>query len=292
MRVGFIGTGTMGDPMVRCLLEAGHDVTVTDIRREATSGVCELGAHWAEGARAVAEASEVLFTSLPGPYQVRDVLLDPKDGILAGLKPGSAWIDTTTNSPNVYAPLAKTCLERGIEVLDGPVSGRPPNMTIMIGGDKATFEKYKPLLDDMGKVVFYIGESGRGFTIKLVTQYMGYCNFVAAIEGMLIGAKAGLDLNVLGQVAPETVAGSRLLGMFPANVFPGNFEGPGTLDIVAKDMNMANDLAREVGSPSAMGNIVEDMLKRGQAQGWGGKPFHNVVKILEQMAGAELRTKS
>jgi 3-hydroxyisobutyrate dehydrogenase len=282
----------MGDPMVRCLLEAGHDVTVTDLRREATTPLVELGAKWADNARATAEDAEVLFTSLPGPYQVQQVLLDQKDGILAGLKSGSAWIDTTTNNPNVFAPLAKTCLERGIEVLDAPVSGRPPNMTIMVGGDRATYDKYEAVLKDMGRVVFYVGESGKGFTIKLVTQYMGYCNFVAAIEGMLIGAKAGLDLKLLGEVAPETVAGSRLLGMFPQNVFQGNFEGPGTLDIVAKDMNLANDLAREVASPAYMGNIAEDMLKRAQAQGWGNKPFHNVVKILEQMAGTELRIKN
>ncbi len=105
MQLGFIGTGTMGNPMARCLMAAGHQLTVYDLRREATANLCELGARWAETPRTVAEASEVVFTSLPGPAEVEQGVLDPVTGILAGLRPGGAYIDMTTNAPSVFRRL-------------------------------------------------------------------------------------------------------------------------------------------------------------------------------------------
>jgi 3-hydroxyisobutyrate dehydrogenase-like beta-hydroxyacid dehydrogenase len=107
MQLGFVGTGTMGNPMARCLLEAGHALTVYDVRREATTALCEHGARWADNPCAVAEASAVVFTSLPGPAEVEQGVLDPRTGILAGLKPGGAYIDMTTNAPRVARSLVE-----------------------------------------------------------------------------------------------------------------------------------------------------------------------------------------
>ena len=118
MQVGFIGTGTMGNPMARCLIEAGHRLTVHDIRREAATNLCELGADWADSPRAVAEASQVVFTSLPGPVEVEDTLLNPETGILSGFSGGETFIDMTTNSPTVFRRIAEACKSRGVEVLD------------------------------------------------------------------------------------------------------------------------------------------------------------------------------
>src|SRR5712692_6987396 len=131
MELGFVGTGTMGNPMARCLIEAGHRLTVHDQRREATTNLCEAGARWANDPCEVAKASEVVFTSLPGPTEVETVVLNPSIGILAGLKAGGAYIDMTTNAPSVFRPIAEACRARGVEVLDATVSGRPPSMTIM-----------------------------------------------------------------------------------------------------------------------------------------------------------------
>src|SRR5712691_1409923 len=114
MRLGFVGTGTMGNPMARCLIEAGHQVTVNDLRREATTNLCDLGARWAESPRATAEGSEVVFTSLPGPAQVEHAVLDPSSGILAGLKPGAGYIDMTTNAPGVVRRIAAACRARSM----------------------------------------------------------------------------------------------------------------------------------------------------------------------------------
>ena len=289
MRVGFVGTGTMGTAMARCLIDAGHRLTVHDLRREATTGLCDAGACWAESPRATAESSEVVFTSLPGPLDVERVMLDPSRGILAGTRSGHACIDTTTNAPGMARRLAEACRARGVEFLDAPVSGRPPGMTIMAGGDAAVFTTSRPLLACMGRHIFHVGPSGAGCAAKLVTQYLGYANLVTALEGMLIGAKAGLDLGMLARIVPVSAGASRTFDNIPRSVLSGEFSAGGTLDIVAKDVHLACELAREVGAPAHMGLIADDLLQRAQAQGWGQRGFPIVARVLEAMAGVELR---
>ena len=291
MDLGFVGTGTMGTPMVRCLIEAGHRLTVHDVRREAAAAVCALGARWADDARAVARASAVVFTSLPGPAEVETVVLDPEHGVLAGLEAGGAYVDMTTNAPGVVRRIAETCRQRGVDMLDAPVSGRPPGMTIMVGGDAGTFERHRPLFDAMGQNVFHVGPIGAGCVAKLVTQYLGYANLITAIEGMLIGAKAGLDLATLARIVPVSAGASRTFDNIPRGVFPGTFSAGGTLDIVAKDVHLACELAREVGAPAHTGLVADDMYRRAQACGWGQEGLSVVARVLEAMAGVELRAR-
>jgi 3-hydroxyisobutyrate dehydrogenase-like beta-hydroxyacid dehydrogenase len=242
-----------------------------------------------ENPAAVARDSEVVFTSLPGPTEVEQAALDPVHGILVGLQQGGAYIDLTTNAPAVARRVAEACRARGVDMLDAPVSGRPPTMTVMVGGDAAVFARYRPLLAAMAGNIFYVGGAGAGCAAKLVTQYLGYTNFVAALEGMLIGAKVGIDLGVLAQIVPVSAGASRTFDNIPRSVLPGTFTAGGTLDIVAKDLQLARDLAREVGAPAHLGLLAHDVLSRAQAQGWGQEGFPIAARILEAMAGVELR---
>ena len=292
MHVGFVGTGAMGNPMARCLIEAGHQLTVYDLRRESTTNLCEMGASWADSPRSVAESSQVVFTSLPGPDQVTQVVLDADSGILGGLSPGGLIVDTTTNSPTVSRRVSSACRSQGVEMLDAPVSGRPPTMTVMAGGDLATFNVFRPLLESMAGNIFYLGDSGAGCITKLVTQYLGYSNFVTAVEGLIIGAKAGVDLGLLAQVVPVSAGASRVFDNIPRSVLTGEFVSGGTLDIVAKDLHLACEMARDAQAPSAMGNIADDVFQRGQALGWGQEGFAMAARVLEEMAGVELRAES
>ena len=289
MRLGFIGTGTMGAPMADCLLDAGHQLTVYDLRSDATAALCARGARRADNPAALARQSEVVFSSLPGPHEVEVAALDPSTGILAGLQAGGAYIDMTTNAPAVARRVAEACRARDIDMLDAPVSGRPPTMTVMVGGDEPVFAKYRPLFAAMAGNTFYVGETGSGCVAKLVTQYLGYTNFIAALEGMLIGAKAGIDLSTLARIVPLSAGASRTFDNIPRSVLTGAFTAGGTLDIVAKDLDLACDLARQAGAPANLGLLAHDVLSRAQAQGWGQQGFPIAARILEAMAGAELR---
>ena len=289
MRLGFVGTGTMGAPMALCLIDAGHELTVYDVRPAATAPLAARGARAAGSPAEAARLSELVFTSLPGPHEVENAVLDSSSGILAGLAAGGAYIDMTTNAPGVARRIAEACRARDVEMLDAPVSGRPPTMTVMVGGPAAVFEKYRPLLAAMAGNIFHVGEAGAGCTAKLVTQYLGYTNFVAALEGLLIGAKAGIDLAQLARIVPLSAGASRTFDNIPRSVLTGAFTAGGTLDIVAKDLALACDLAREVAAPANLGLLAHDVLHRAQARGWGQEGFPVAAKILEAMAGVELR---
>jgi len=289
MRLGFVGTGTMGAPMAACLLDAGHQLSVYDVRPAAAAALAERAAGVAGTPAEVARLSEVVFTSLPGPREVEHAVLDSSTGILAGLKAGGGYIDMTTNAPAVARRIAEACRTRGVDMLDAPVSGRPPTMTVMVGGEVPVFEKYRPLLAAMAGNIFYVGAAGAGCIAKLVTQYLGYTNFVAALEGMLIGAKAGIDLAQLARIVPLSAGASRTFDNIPRSVLTGAFTAGGTLDIVAKDLALACELAREVAAPAQFGLLAHDVLHRAQALGWGQQGFPIAAKILEAMAAVELR---
>jgi 3-hydroxyisobutyrate dehydrogenase-like beta-hydroxyacid dehydrogenase len=291
MRIGFVGTGTMGTPIAECLVAAGHALAVYDRRPDATAALCGRGATAADSAFAAARDSEVVFTSLPGPAEFEAAMLEPQTGILAGLREGAAHIDLTTNSPKTVARIAEACRARGVELIDAPVSGRPPNMTVMVGASDAGFARCQPLFEAIAANVFHVGPSGAGATAKLVTQYLGYTGFIAALEGMLVAAKAGIDLETLARIVPVSAGQSRTFDNIPRGVFDGSFAAGGTLDIVAKDVELACQLARDVGAPAALGALASDLYKRAQAEGWGQEGFPVVVRVLEAMAGAELRAR-
>jgi 3-hydroxyisobutyrate dehydrogenase-like beta-hydroxyacid dehydrogenase len=289
MRIGFIGTGTMGTPIAGCLIGAGHTVAVYDRRPAATAVLCAQGALPSDSAFAAARDCEVTFTSLPGPAEFEAAMLEPLSGVLAGMRPGTTHIDLTTNAPATVARVAEACRARGVTLIDAPVSGRPPSMTVMVGADDAAFARCRPLFDAIAANVFHVGPSGAGATAKLVTQYLGYTNFIASIEGMLIAAKAGIDLESMARIVPATAGQSRTFDNIARGVLPGTFAAGGTLDIVAKDVALACQLARDVGAPASLGVLASDFYQRAQAAGWGQEGFPVVARILEAMAGIALR---
>ena len=213
-------------------------------------------------------------------------MLDSATGILAGLAAGGAYIDMTTNAPAVARRIAEACRSRGVDMLDAPVSGRPPTMTVMAGGDASVFAKYRPLLAAMAGNIFHVGEAGAGCVAKLVTQYLGYTNFVAALEGLLIGAKAGIDLGVLARIVPLSAGASRTFDNIPRSVLTRSFTAGGTLDIVAKDLALACDMAREVAAPANLGLLAHDLLHRAQAQAGDKKVFRSLPRSSRRWPAA------
>lgn len=297
MKIGFIGTGDMGNPMAMNLIKAGFDVTVNTRRRFRAENLIEAGASWAETAREL-EDCEVIFTALPGPKQFEEVIIDPQIGLLGVLKPGSAIFDTTTNSPDLVRRIAEECQKRGVYLLDSPISGgsmgaEAGTLTFMVGGDKSIFEKHLPILQAMGKNLFYMGDVGAGCAVKLVTQYMGYSNLVTAYEAMLIAKKAGLDLSTVYNVVPVTAGNFGLYQNFFRGIFGRNFGTPeaGGVDMIAKDLMLGNELAEAVGAPHRMGQNAYNVFKQAQEEDLGGYVLTASVKVLEAEAGEELEAK-
>jgi 3-hydroxyisobutyrate dehydrogenase-like beta-hydroxyacid dehydrogenase len=197
MHVGFIGLGTMGAGMASNLQKAGHTLVVHDVRRQNAGVHLQAGARWADTPKAVAEACEVVFLSLPGPPEVEAVALG-KDGLLEGVKRGSACFDLTTNSPTLVRRLEKAFAERGAYLLDAPVSGGPHGaksgrLAIWVGGDRETYDKYKAVLDAIGDAARYIGPIGAGSVAKLVHNCAGYAIQAALAEVFALGVKGGVE---------------------------------------------------------------------------------------------------
>ena len=288
-RQAFIGVGTMGSLMAGCLLDAGVELTVYDIRRAAAEPLLQRGARWADSAEAAAAGCAMVWTSLPGPAQVESVLLGDEFGVIAAMVDGAVLVDTTTNDPDVARRIAAAGAERGLSMLDAPVSGRPPTMTMMVGGDEAVFEQARPALDAVAAQVFYVGPSGAGCVAKLATQYMGYTNLIAAIEGMLIAKLGGVDPAVLAEIVPVSAGASRAFNAIPNAVLDGSYQAGGTLDIVAKDVALACALAERLGAPSSAGSVADALYRKAQDAGWGSEGYPVVARLLEEMAGVELR---
>ncbi len=197
MQIGFIGLGTMGASMAANLQKAGYALIVHDARREAAARHIAAGAVWVETPREVAAATEVMFTSLPGPPEVEAVALGP-DGLLAGIREGAAYFDLSTNARSLVQKIHAAFAEKGAHMLDAPVSGGPHGaatgkLALWIGGDRAIFDRYKPVLDAIGDQARYIGPIGHATVAKLVHKCTGYALNVALAEAFTMGVKAGVD---------------------------------------------------------------------------------------------------
>src|SRR5579862_7803330 len=180
MKIGFIGLGNMGGPMALNMIKAGHALTVYDVRREAAEPHIAAGARWTDSAGGTAAETELVLTSLPGPKEIESAALGD-GGIISGIRPGAVYADLSTNSPAVMRRLHALFKEKGVEVLDAPVSGGIPGarnatLAVMVGGDRAAFEKIKPALDAIGDKVSYIGECGAGSVAKLVHNMIAICS--------------------------------------------------------------------------------------------------------------------
>jgi 3-hydroxyisobutyrate dehydrogenase-like beta-hydroxyacid dehydrogenase len=295
MKVGFIGLGNMGNPMAMNVLKAGHSLTVYDLRRETGRNLEEAGAQWAVSPQDVAAQSEVVLSSLPGPPEVEAAVLGEK-GIFAGLGQGAAYIDMSTNSPTTMRKIAEVGAVRGLHVLDAPVTGGVPRardatLTILVGGEKADFERFQPLLSTIGKHVFHMGPIGCGNVTKLVNNMMAFINFMGACEGLAIGAKAGVDPQTLLD-AIKVGSGNSLIMEFGMQSF---LKGESALGfataLAAKDVHLAVELGKEVGVPIEVGPLVEAAIARFRDAGHGQDDILAIVRDFIQRSGVQLASK-
>lgn len=295
MQVGFIGLGTMGSSMAYNTLQGGHDLVVHDMNRDAAGRHLEAGATWADTPHDVAKLSQVIFTSLPGPAEVEAVALG-EQGILHGASAGKVYFDLSTSSPTLIRRLHDVFAERGIHVLDAPVSGGPHgartrNLAIWVGGDKRLYEQYKPVLDAIGDKAYYVGPIGTGAIAKLVHNCSGYMIQTALAETFTMGVKAGVEPLALWQAVRRGALGQR--GVFEglaAHLLPGDFDPPDfALRLARKDVALAVEVGRELDVPMRLANLTLAELTEALNRGWGGRDSRVAQLLQEERAGTQVR---
>lgn len=296
MNVGYIGLGNMGEPMARNLLTDGYTVTVFDQRREAaTSLIEEHGAVWADSPREVAQASETVFTSLPGPPEVEEVALGDK-GIIHGIKPGSIYVDLSSISPNTARKVYGAFKEKGADVLDSPVSGGKVGaasrvMVLMVGGDDDVFERARPLLEHLGDKIIHTGPIGTGSVCKLVHNSIAATSRLAVVEGFTLGVKAGVDPMKMWRAVRWGMFGRHApVQGYGENLFAGKFDPASfALKLAAKDQSLAIQLARETEVTVPLNSLAEQILLEAMSRGWGERDSSAAEILQEEKAGVQVR---
>ena len=294
MVVGFVGLGTMGSRMAANVQKAGLKLVVHDLHRQAASHHINAGAIWADSPRALASQADVIFSSLPEPADVEAVALGP-DGLIAGIRPGAAYFDLSTNSPSVVKAIHAAFAKNDAHMLDAPVSGGPAGaasrkLAIWVGGDENVFNRHKAVLDAIGDKAAYIGPIGSATVAKLVHNMSGYAIVCALAETFTMGVKAGVEPLALWQAVRQGAVGRRLT--FDALIdqfLPGKYDPPAfALKLAHKDVALANALGRELGMPMRMCNLALAEMTEALARGWGGRDSRAVMLLQQERAGVEI----
>jgi 3-hydroxyisobutyrate dehydrogenase-like beta-hydroxyacid dehydrogenase len=294
MEVGFIGLGTMGASMAANLQKAGHRLIVHDVRRESAAPHLAAGARWTETPREVAAATEVMFTSLPGPPEVEEVALG-HDGLLAGVRDGAAYFDLSTNSRAVVHKIHAAFAQKGAHMLDAPVSGGPRGaasgkLALWIGGDRAAFERWKSVLDAIGDQARYIGPAGHGTVAKLVHNCAGYALNVALAEAFTMGVKAGVDpLTLFEAIRQGAVGRRRTFDALIDQFLPGVYEPPAfALRLAHKDVALATALGRELGVPMRLCSLTLEEMTEARNRGWSERDSRSAMLLQQERAGLSI----
>ena len=296
MDIGFVGLGNMGGPMAVNMAKKGHKLTVHDLRKESAIELLEMGADWSDTPKGVVSNNEVVFTSLPVPRDLETVVLG-ENGIIEGTTGDNIYVDLSTNSPTIIRRIHDECAQKGIKVLDAPVSGgtygaAAGTLAVMVGGDEETFNQIKPALDAIGSHVVYCGPIGNGMVTKICNNLLSMGIGVLMSEALTLGVKAGMDLETLADVITNSTGGNkRLADKFPRFLFQGNFEPGFATALAAKDVRLATDLGREYGIPMELSNLVDQRHVEALFRGWGHEDSDAVAKLQEEKSGIQLRTK-
>jgi 3-hydroxyisobutyrate dehydrogenase len=288
-KVGWIGTGVMGQSMCRHLVDKGYAATVYNRTRERAQQLLDAGAKWADSPKAVAERSDVVFAIVGFPRDVREVFLGP-EGALAGTKAGAILVDMTTSEPSLAQEIYQAARAKDVAAIDAPVSGgdvgaKNAALSIMVGGDAEAVDAIKPLLECMGKTIVHQGPAGAGQHTKMVNQILIASNMIGVCEALLYAFKAGLDPTTVLRSVGSGAAGSWSLNNLGPRIIARNFEPGFFVEHFIKDMGIALDEAKRMHLSLPGLALAEQLYLAVQAQGYGRKGTHALMLALEQLSG-------
>ena len=290
MKIGFIGLGIMGKPMAKNLLKAGHEVWVNNRSRGPMEELAACGAH-AGSRQELAENCEVIITMLPNGPQVKEVMLG-EDAVASYMRAGQIFIDCSSISPVVSKEVAAVLTEKGIEMLDAPVSGGEPKaidgtLAFMVGGKQEIFDKCKDMLLTMGASAVRCGDVGAGNTTKLANQIIVACNIQAVAEAFTLAQKAGVDPGLVFRAIRGGLAGSTVMDAKGPMMLSGNDKPGFKIDLHIKDLNNALDCAHSVGSPLPMTAAVQEIFQWLHNNGCGQDDHSSIIKYYKKLTGIE-----
>jgi len=295
MKVGFIGIGKMGAPMCRNLIRSGHEVIVHDVAAAAVNTMTDAGATSAPSPKAVTAQVEVVFTCLPYPHIVEKVALG-QDGIVAGIHAGLIAVDFSTCDPAITRKVAAELEKKGVPFLDAPVAGGVPGaetatISVMVGGDKAAYERVLPLLRAVGKNIWHVGDSGAGSIFKIFNNLLGFCNMAAANDAFMAISRLGLDPGMFLEVISNSSGGSHALERHRRKVLPGDFTAEFTIDLAYKDLGLALKMGEEAGVPLQFAGLLKNIMMEGRAIGIGHEDLCAIMRVIEHHMRHEVRSK-
>jgi 3-hydroxyisobutyrate dehydrogenase-like beta-hydroxyacid dehydrogenase len=287
--VGFIGLGVMGSRMVARLLDAGHTVSGYNRTRSKAQGLLDRGMLWGETPAAVARAVDVVFSMVANTAALQAVTEGP-DGVVAGLRPGAIFVDMSTVSPKVSRTLAGHIAAMGASMLDAPVSGsvitlEEGRLSLMVGGDRAAYERVLPILQHIGPNVTYVGASGLAASMKIATNLSLAVQMLAFSEGVLLAEKSGIARETAVEVLLNSVIASPMVKYRGPFVLGLPEEAWFDVNMMQKDLLLALEMGRELDVPLPTTAVTNEMLTAARGMGLADKDFAVVFEVLAQMAG-------
>ncbi|WP_071882505.1 2-hydroxy-3-oxopropionate reductase [Pelosinus fermentans] len=293
MKIGFIGLGIMGKPMSKNLLKAGYELIVVDRNQAAVDEVVAAGAKSAATAKAVAQQADIIITMLPNSPHVKEVVLG-ENGILEGVKKGTTFIDMSSIAPLVSRELAAKLAEKGVEMLDAPVSGGEPKaidgtMSVMVGGKQEVFDTCYPIMKAMAGSVVRTGEVGAGNVTKLANQVIVALNIAAVSEALVLASKAGVEPDLVYQAIRGGLAGSTVLDAKAPLMMDRKFDPGFRINLHIKDLANVLETSHDMGAPLPLTAAVMEMMQALKVDGMGDGDHGSLVKYYEKMAKVEVK---
>lgn len=293
MKVGFIGLGTMGLPMTKNLLKAGFEVWVYSRSRGPIDEALTYGAKEAKSSTDLASKVDVIMTALPMPEDINKVYFG-EEGIFAGAKPRTILIDHSTVGPDLSHKIYEEARKKEMHFLDAPISGGPMGaeagtLTIMVGGDLEIFDKALPVFTAMGKNVLYMGESGHGSIAKLINNMLVGIHTVALSEAFVLGAKNGIDSELLSEVIRYSTGHSYMIDRCLPLIQKRDFKQRFSIDLLSKDMGLVTDLGNQKLVSMELTKLAEKLIGDAQEQGFGNEDVAAIIKPIEKRSHTEVK---
>ncbi len=293
MKIGFIGLGIMGKPMAKNLIKAGHELVVFDVIKQNIEAMTAEGAKAAASSKEVAEECRLIITMLPNGPHVKAVVMG-ENGILEGAAEGTVLVDMSSIAPLVSQEICKACAEKGVKMIDAPVSGGEPKavdgtLAVMAGGDKAIFDEVYEVLMAMGASAVHCGEVGAGNTTKLANQVIVALNIAAVSEAFMLSTKAGVNPVKVFDAIKGGLAGSNVMNAKVPMIMEGNFKPGFKIDLHIKDLNNALETGHEVGAYLPLTSSVMEILQILHGDGHGQDDHSGIAMYYEKNANAQIR---